>query len=218
MTQLTPAMDSELAKSYFTAFGAVTISLPSYTIRIIDGSGVVSYGGNTFTGGDATYGTLDSIDDLTDGGSDEAPAIRLTFHPAGDAAAADLAKPTYQGSPVIIEMGLVNPNTGQVIPDPYLLFLGELDVPKLRVGRNSRLLEFEVVSAFERFFEVDDGARLSDSFHKTIWPGELGLQHVTGVEGAVYWGMEAPPGAVQYGPGSYGGNILPGIRFGGAFL
>ena len=62
----------------------------------------------------------------------------------------------------------------------------------------------------ERFFDDDEGARLADGFHRSVWPGEEGLAFVTGVEKTVYWGMDAPPSAVVAGRtgAARGGNLF----------
>ena len=210
MSELTPALDAALSAPAPTVFGAVEISLPGYDLRLLDGAGVVSFGGKTFVGRDPIYGTLAAIEDIGDGVTDEAPAVGITLLPASDAAAASLAAPTMQGSPVAIWIGAIDRATGAVIPDPYPLFLGELDVPTLRSGANSRSLEYEVVSVFERFFDDDEGARLADGFHKSVWPGEHGFAFVTGVTETVYWGMDAPPSPIVPG-GSMG--LAGSIRF-----
>jgi hypothetical protein len=210
MSELTPAMDAALSAPAPTVFGAVEIALPGYNLRLLDGAGLLSFGGKTFVGRDPVYGTLAAIEDIGDGLSDEAPAVGLTLLPASDAAAADLAAPTMQGAPVAIYVGALDRATGAVIPDPYLLFLGEIDVPTLKSGKNSRSLEFEVVSVAERFFDDDEGARLADGFHKSVWPGENGFAFVTGVVETVYWGMDPPPGAVIAG-GAMG--VAGSLRF-----
>ncbi|MDO9489036.1 MAG: hypothetical protein Q7J32_11725 [Sphingomonadaceae bacterium] len=210
MSSLTPQMDAALAAASPTWFGAVRIDLPGYTLRLLDGAGFAAFadgseGGGTYLGRDPVYGVLAAIDEISDGIGDEAPALGLTLHPASDAAAADLASPAMQGSPVSIFVGAIDRATGLVVPDPELLFVGELDVPTLRSGRGTRSLELELVSTFERFFADDEGARLSDGFHRSVWPGEDGLAFVTGVEKTVYWGMDAPPQAVV--AGSAGGSF-----------
>nr|AGU09962.1 hypothetical protein [uncultured organism] len=120
-----------------------------------------------------------------------------------------------QGSPVYIYVGAVNPATGAVVPDPYLLAALELDVPILHKEENSRSLEYECVSVFERLFETDEGARLSPGFHKSIWPGELALDDVTGVAQTFYWGVEGAneTGAVVAGGIDYGRLGVLGAAF-----
>lgn len=197
MTTMSPAMDAALAGMSPTVFGAVEIVLPTATIRLLTGAGVIVFDGKTFTGEDATYGTLYAIESLTDGGGDEAPAVQLTLAPASDAAAAVLASASMQGSPVTFWLGVVDPSNGLVIGEPLMIFLGVLDVPTLKAGRNTRLLEVEVTSVFEDFFFTDDGARLSDTFHQYLWPGETGLASVTSTMHQIYWGSSPASGVTR---------------------
>jgi len=197
MTGMDPALANALAETNPTIFGAIEIVLPAHTLRLLTGSGVVSFDGKTFTGQDATFGVLDSIGNLTDGTGDEAPALQITLAPASDAAAADLSSASMQGAQVSIWLGAVDPSTGLVIGEPLLIFLGQLDTATLKVSANSRLLDLEITSAFEWFFFNDDGARLSDSFHKWLWPGETGLSQVTGVQHQIYWGTSPASGVTR---------------------
>ena len=63
-------------------------------------------------------------------------------------------------------------------------------------GLGERSLDMEFVSACERLFEVQEGARLSDAFHQEIWPGERGLANITGTKKKVYWGGEVPQSGI----------------------
>lgn len=202
MSTLTTEMDTALAGPAPLLFVGVQIDLPDYTLRLLDGSGFVTFNGGTFVSRDPVFGTLAAAEEIGDGVGDEAPAIGLTLLPASDAAAAALASPAMQGSMVQIFVGCIDRATGLAVPDPELVFVGELDVPTLRSGQNGRSLDFDVVSTFERFFADDEGARLSDGFHKSVWAGEEGLGFITGVEETVYWGMDGPPGSVVLGSGS----------------
>lgn len=194
MTALTPQLDAALSADRPLIYGAVEIALPGYTLRLLDGSGTVLHGADTFTGSDPTFGVLAAIDAIEDGVGDEAPALNITLQPATDAAAADLSDPAMQGSRVRLWLGAITRTTGATIVDPFLLFDGELDVPTLKVGLRDRSLEYECVSGFERFFGDDEGMRLSDSFHKSIWATETGLANMSGIIKTVYWGTkDAPP-------------------------
>lgn len=204
MSALASGMDAALAADRATIFGAVEIVLPGKTIRLLDGAGAVSFGGSVFTGDDPIYGVLGAITDLTDGTGDEVPAISLTLLPPNDTAAATLAAATMQGAAVKLWLGVLDPATGLVVPDPYLAFLGEVDVPTIKSGSSGREVDYEIVSVMERLFEDDEGTRLADGFHQSIWPGETGLAAVTGIEQPVYWGVDPPPGAVV--GGSSGGG------------
>lgn len=216
MSELTPALEAELRTDSPTIFGAVAIDLPEYQVNLLDGAGVLTFGGRTYLGEDVAFGVLSDIENLTDGVGDQAPAIGITLLPSSDASAAVLSGPTMQGSPVTVMLGAVNPITGVVIPDPHLLFIGELDVSTIQSGEQGRRLELEVVSVFERLFEDDESARLSPGFHKSIFPGELGLDFVTGVAEPVYWGMAGPNSGIVTGGsgGGSGGGGMFGALFG----
>lgn len=205
MTGLTPALDAELRGPSPTVFGAIAIDLPSASINLLDGSGVLSFAGRTFVGEDATFGVLSDVQNLTDGTGDSAPAFSMSLIPSGDASAGVLAAPDMQGSPVYVWIGAVNTATGQPVPDPYLVFAGELDVPTLDADETGRVLTYEVVSVLERLFEDDESARLSPGHHRSIFPNEAGMDFVTGVAETVYWGVQAPPSNITTIPSGLGG-------------
>ena len=198
MSQLSPALDTALQQDRATIFGAIRMDLPGRTVRLLVGSGIVKFSVDgvleTFTGQDEVIGVFSAIDTLTDGLGDEAPALSLTFIPATDAAAAQLAAVEMQGSPVWLWLGAIDELSGTVIGDPLLLFNGLLDVATLKVGTTGRTVDYEVSSIFEDFFLSDDGARLSDTFHQYLWPGELGCAFVTYVAQQIYWGTSSPDG------------------------
>lgn len=192
MTALSPGLDAALADVAVRIFIAVEIVLPGGPLRLLDGAGTLTFGGKTFAGRDPNYGTLGRISSINDGVDAEAPRIMLELMPPTMAAAAALASPTAQGSAVQIWFGAVEPATGLVIDEPDLSLVGEVDVPILRVGKGSRILEYEVSSVWERFFRNDEGARLTDAFHQSIRPGERGFAYVSDVLRQLPWGTDLP--------------------------
>ena len=190
MAELTTGMQSALAAGRVILFGAVQIVFPTYTLRLLDGAGELMIGGYKYVGRDATYGVLDTIKGVTDMVDEKAPTVTLGLIPAGDTALSTLIDPSVQGSAVTIMVGVVDPATGLAVPDPYAVFVGELDVPTVTWGDNDRRLEYRVVSIAERLFQVEEGRRLSPSFHQRVWPGETGLDLVTGVEKTIAWGQQ----------------------------
>lgn len=216
MTDLTPAMDAALSADRPLIFGAVEINLPGgVNVRLLDGAGEIGNwqgtGGAAFVGRDATFGVLAAIDPPEDGTGDQAPAMNITLHPPSTAAAAALAAPNMQGSRVRLWLGAIDRAAGGVVADPYLLFDGELDQPILSVDRGERELEYECVSGMERLFDTDEGMRLADSFHQSVWPGETGLANVTGIVKTIIWGPGDRPSSITYGgEGFSGGGVAPG--------
>src|SRR3546814_9722195 len=68
-------------------------------------------------------------------------------------------------------------------------------VPSLTIGEGGqRSLSYTAVSVFERLFETDEGARAQDAWHQSIWPGEKGLEFMTGTDKNLYFGGKRPKG------------------------
>lgn len=176
-------------------FGALKIEFPSYTLRLLDGSAEFLIGDDIndfYRGEDPTFGTIDSIDILTEAIGDEAPQIQISLLPPDGAASAELASAAMQGSLVTIMFGAFDPVSGQTVGDPEVLFIGEIDVPTIELGKGTRSVSYTVVSVFERLFEVAEGERASDGFHQSIWPGEKGLEYMTGTVKNLYWMAKRP--------------------------
>lgn len=190
MGQLTPQLAAALRGERPLLFGSVEINLPGHDLLLLDGSGELMVGTRKFVGRDPVYGVLDTIKGLGDKIDGKAPLVTLGLIPASDVALSALVDPDVQGSSVTISMGCIDVATGRVVPSPRVLFVGELDVPTISWGRNDRRLEYRVVSVAERLFQVEEALRLSDAFHQWVWPGELGLQFVTGIETYVPWGQK----------------------------
>jgi len=180
-------------RPYVLMFATVEVALPDGgALRLLDGSGSVTFAGRTFTGLDPTFGALASLEAIADGMGDDAPGIRLNFNPPTADAAAILAGQDMQGRTVLVWVGALNTVTGVVIPDPLLVFAGEVDQGILSVGLGSRTISLEVVSVWERLFEDSQGVRLTNAFHQSAWPGELGFEFVTDVQRQLPWGSELP--------------------------
>jgi hypothetical protein len=161
-------------------------------LRLLDGSGQVSFGGRTFISKDPEFGVLSSLEAITDGFGDEAPSMRIGINPPTASAAAILAAQDMQGKTVLVWLGSVTHATGAVDPDPLLIFAGEVDVAQLSVAMGSRSLVLDCVSVWERLFEDAEGVRLTNSFHQLAWPGELGFEFVTDVTRQLPWGSDTP--------------------------
>lgn len=192
MTALSPALDAALAGDTVTIFGSLSITVGGDTVRLLDGSYEMMIDGHVYSGESTTYGTWAALDKFQDGTGDSAPSIVVSMLPADEAAVAALSGPSMQGEIVKVSVGAVDSATGLVIGDPFLLFDGEVDVTRYIFGQRTSEVEFECVGGMERMFFNDEGIRLVSSFHVQTWPGELGLNHVTGIEDTIYWGGYAP--------------------------
>lgn len=202
MTDLSPALDAALAGDRVTIFGALSLNVGSDTLRLLDGSAQLLIDGHLYAGEDENYGVWSGLEAFEDGTGDEAPGISVSLLPASDAATLTLSGPDMQGEVVQVRLGAVNETTGAIIGDPFLLFDGEVDVTKHTFGKSSVEIELECVGGMERLFFNDEGLKLVPAFHKSVWPGELGFDHVTGIKDIIYWGTNTPTA------GSGGGTWL----------
>jgi hypothetical protein len=172
--------------------GLCKIELPDATLRLCDG-GFIVWGSETFVSKDAVFGTIGSIEALSEGVEAEVPALEMVLIPPTTSGAATIAKPGYQKSRVRLWLAEYIRATGLVDGTPDLLFDGQIDQTPFTVGRDTRELALSIVSTAERLFERNIGNSLSPSFHKSIWPGETGHDNATGLGRPVAWGVEAPP-------------------------
>lgn len=189
-------LKNALAQPAPLLFGAIKIALPDYTLRLLDGSAVLQIGGEIYSGRDDYFGTLGGMSDLSEEIGDDSPEVTITLMPPDVSGAAVLSHPNMQGSVATIMVGAVDAGTGAVIGTPEILFLGEIDVPTIGVDESgARTVEFTIVSVFERLFETEEGQRASNGWHQSIWPGELGLEFMTGTDVNLYWGVKPPKGS-----------------------
>ena len=180
-----------LNSSVLLLAGLVEMQLPSRTVRICDG-GFVQWGANLFTSSDSAFGTIESVEAISEGLGDEAPGARLTLLPVSTANAADLFQSNAQGKPIKFWLAEVNRATGAVVGTPELLFWGMIDSMGIYLGKSSRRVEVEFVAASERLFMIREGNVLTSRFHQDAFPGELGFDHCTGNGIQVPWGTVGP--------------------------
>jgi len=192
---MTPQMQAALAQRQLIMAGLIRITLPDYTLRLCDGA-LATWGAEVFLGRDDRYGAIGAIDVISETVGDQMPGMRLSLLPPSTTAAIDLATADDQGAPVRVYLAVIDAATGAVIPDPELLYAGEVDVSELELDRGSRTLNMTIASVWQRLLEPNEGAALSDAFHQSIWPGELGFENMTGTVIKKLWGPgEKPPAA-----------------------
>ena len=193
--------------------GLVKLELPTGDVRLCDG-GFITFEDELYLSHHPVFGTIGSIDALSEGVGDEAPALQVTFLPAGTARPRDLSQPGFQTARCRFWIREYDVDTGQLVgsAEPPL-FDGMLDRTRIKVGPSGRELNCSVVALIERLFELNIGNSLSPTFHKSVWPGELGHDNATGLSVPVAWGAEK---AVSSGGGSSaGGSSGGGGGYGG---
>jgi len=201
---MSPAMLTALSSRNPLLVHLLRIELPGRTIRLLDGSGFVTWGAEVFRGEDAEFGKIAGFGDFTEGEGTEAPRQLVQLLPTGNAALAALTAPGAQGSPVSIYAAVVDPQTGQIIGEPDPRFVGELDAAGFNPAQNASLLELEVASIWERLFDDNEGHRWNDAFWTSLYgSGARAFRDVTNAGRQMYWGYNGPSSGSG---GSYGGG------------
>lgn len=210
---MTPAMIAALASGRAMLTCLYQIDLPSGTRRLLLGSSEVSWDGDLFVGRDPTFGFIDAPDDISEDMGGEVPNTSFTLVQAPGADPDDIASADVQMSRYrqwLAVLALDGSKKVTLVPDPEQLFEGFIDQPTINLDRKRKEIEYTVISGFDYFFEDSEGERLNSQFHKSIWPGETGLDNVTGITRKIYWGTNAPPGAVGGTSSIYGGGGATG--------
>lgn len=172
--------------------GLVEIVLPAYTVRLCDG-GFIVFEGQTFMSKDPVFGTIGSIEAMSEGVGDEIPQMEMTLLPPVSSAPSDLTDPGFQNKAVRFWLGEFNQTTGVLIGTPDLMFDGHIDQVTMIAGRERREIQMSMVSAAERLFLRNDGNSMTPRWHKSIWPDELGHDNAVGLTTPVAWGVENRP-------------------------
>ena len=170
------------------------VTIDALGIRWTDG-GFVLWRGNVYASEDTTYGWLGGIGAIEDGADGQATVCDLTII-CDETALALWVDPTVQGSIVTIHLGTLNRDTGRLIGEPNLLFRGELDQPRLSAGAGLTLI-FDCITEEARMLEPNEEQRMTDSFHQSVWPSDLGCEHITDVEKKIYWRANDPSNAIS---------------------
>lgn len=186
--------------------GLLKLELPGATVRLIDG-GSLPVAGEQYVARDPFLGVLSGFQSLTEGVGDEAPAGALTFIPPGNTPAADLNSGANQGARLRLYTVEIDDETGLPIGAAQQEADWIVDFPAVSIDGDAREVEFVCVSGGDRFFQVDRGNTLSPTFHRSVHPGEAGLDNASGVETSVPWGAPSAPRGVSAagGGGGYGG-------------
>ena len=166
--------------------------------------GFLVWAGEVYLDRHADYGVLGDLPTFEDGIDNQNSRCNLSIFPASEAAMAEVADRKHQRSKVSIWDASVDPETGLLIGEPDLLFRGHVDFPRIINGESWEVI-LECATEEALLNEPNQQRRLSHSHHSYVWPGELGLIHVTGLKRKIYW-RQAQPSGVTSGGGFTGGG------------
>ena len=184
------SLKTDLQASTFTSFVIVSVALAAGTVRLSSG-GDISYGGNTYSDVNASYGALERVAAISDGADDQIPAYEIEINLPAAGAKALWSVTTDQGVDVYVYMGTINRSTGAVV-GVELLFFGEYNYPRFTVSENGDRATLVCTSQLARLLEPNHERKLSDAMHQACFSGELGLSFTTRLTRKIYWRATDP--------------------------
>ena len=173
----------------------ITLALPDRTVRWVFEGGFVMWDEDLYAFTDEVYGNPAMLGEIEDGATENASPLDLGIICDTEALTA-LIEPEVQGSLVTVHLAAVSFETGMLVGEPELIARAELDQPSLTAGP-ALGLRFSCITEEARMLEPNEDQRLTDSFHKSVWPGELGFEHVTDIERKIYWRADDPNNAIS---------------------
>lgn len=192
--------------------GFCKIELPGRTLRMCDG-GFCYFGGEKYTSEDALFGSIAAVDEFEAALGDSAEDAKIVFMPNAAALASEISSPAFQNSRARFWMGTIG-SDGKTVTTAEQLMDALVDFTVLRLRQAGRELEMSFIGRPEKLFLRQEGNSLNPRFHKSVWPGEKGLDNATGARITVAWGVG---GARGISSGSATGAIIGGgaVNFGG---
>lgn len=200
------------AGDFIHLIGFCKIELPGRTLRMCDG-GFCYFGGEKYTSEDDIFGSIAAVDEFEAALGDSAEDAKIVFMPKAQALASEISSPAFQNSRARFWMGTIGSDGKTVIASEQLLD-ALVDFTTLRLRQSGRELEMSFIGRPEKLFLRQEGNTLDPRFHKSVWPGERGLDNATGARITVAWGVGAARGVAT---GSATGAMLGGgaVNFGG---
>jgi hypothetical protein len=143
----------------------VDLNFADQTMRLHDGSGTLTFSGNTYSGvGD--YGSIETVDETT-----EVIAKTLTFTLSGVPGnlLTESLTQNYQGRTVTLYIGLFNVDTWQFVDTPETIWEGRMDYVTAELSQNIAKLTLKCENRLNREPLV---ARYTDLDQQIASPGD----------------------------------------------
>jgi hypothetical protein len=195
-----------LDQTFARIFVAIDIQLANARVCLTDGTPEVTFviddEAVTFSNYDPIFGVCSSYEGWSDGITDEAPSTSLTIIPYDNTAIPIWCDPNNQSGAINFYFGLIDDETGAVIGNPENIYAGAYDTATLKASAETREIEINVISAWEKFFNVDRGLRLNLRYQQSVHAGETGLKFMATQADQVWWGDSQVKGTVKAAPKS----------------
>lgn len=156
---------TEADKPSITIVVMADLDFSSGMLRVHDGSGNLSFGGNTYLGAGQLAG-LDVIDENID---IVARGIKLSLSGVDTSIVVPAMTEVYQNRDVTLYLGFVSSSTGALLATPETIWEGRMNQMTINIDKGSAVVELTCEHRLRREPRV---ARYTDEDQRQIFPGD----------------------------------------------
>jgi hypothetical protein len=173
---------TEADKLSIVAVVMADLDFVSGMVRVHDGSGSLSFGGNTYSGV-GQFGGIDVIDENID---IVARGIKLTLSGVDSVFVTPTMTEVYQNRDVTLYLGFVNQATGALLETPETIWEGRMNQMSFRIDKGVASIELTCEHRLRREPRI---ARYSDEDQRVLFAGDRFFDLMFAIQGFVgKWG------------------------------
>jgi hypothetical protein len=173
---------TEADKLSIVAVVMADLDFVSGMVRVHDGSGSLSFGGNTYSGV-GQFGGIDVIDENID---IVARGIKLTLSGVDSVFVTPTMTEVYQNRDVTLYLGFVNQATGALLDTPETIWEGRMNQMSFRIDKGVASIELTCEHRLRREPRI---ARYSDEDQRVLFAGDRFFDLMFAIQGFVgKWG------------------------------
>jgi hypothetical protein len=181
-------------------FIAVALDFTSGMVRVHDGIGSISWGGNTYDG----VGTLGGVEQVDESVDVIARPLSLTLSGVETSLVSTAMTETYQNRTVTIYLGFLDETTNAVIDTPEVSWEGRMNQMSISSSEGGAVIKLSCEHRLRREMRI---ARYTNEDQQLLHSGDRFFDLVTSIKGFVSkWGELSVGGS---GFGSRTQNTMP---------
>jgi len=183
VTRFASATNStEAAKQAVRMFVAVALDFSSGMVRVHDGIGAVTWGGNTYDG-IGNFGGIEQVDESVEV---IARPLSLTLSGVDSSLVSTAMTETYQNRTVTIYLGFLNESTNAVIDTPEVAWEGRMNQMSISSAEGSAVIKLSCEHRLRREPRI---ARYTNEDQQLLFSGDRFFDLITSIKGFVSkWG------------------------------
>lgn len=170
----------------------VKFEAPDGDVRLCDG-GLLDFASERYESLDEVFGALREVSGPEAGSGDQAEDGTLVLVPNPEADLGDWWRTDLFDCRIRTWLGEVDADGVTVSSATQEADLLVDTAERVQGEAGEDLLVLELVGRGDKLFLTNEGNVCSDTFHQTVYAGELGFENCTDLRGFIAWGAASPP-------------------------